>query len=93
MTTVSIANLKANLSRYLREVRQGSEVQVFDQGRQIARLVPPAAKDDREARDRLIRAGILRPGKGDAAAILDRPPLILSASLSEALDEDRTDRV
>lgn len=93
MTTVSIADLKTNLSRYLREVQRGGEVQVFDGDRQIARLVPPAAKDDREARDRLIRAGILRPGKGDVAAILDRPPLVLSASLSEALDEDRTDRL
>ncbi len=50
MTTVSISDLKANLSRYLREVRRGGEVQVLDRGAPIARLVPPVAKDDRGVR-------------------------------------------
>ena len=30
MSTVSISDLKANLSRYLREVRRGGEIQVLD---------------------------------------------------------------
>ena len=41
----------------------------------------------------LIGAGLLRPGKGGAAAILDQPPLVLPASLSEALAEERTERL
>ncbi len=93
MTTASVSDLKANLSRYLRAVRRGGEVQVLDRGAPIARLVPPAAKDDHGVRDRLIVAGLLRPGKGGAAAILDQPPLALPTSLSEALAEDRTDRL
>lgn len=32
MTPVSVYELKVHLSRYLREVRRGGEVQVLDQG-------------------------------------------------------------
>ena len=97
MTTVSISELKANLSRYVREVRRGGEVQVLDRGAPVARLVPPAAvsssQDNRGVRDRLIRQGLLRPGKGAAGAILNEPLLALPVSLSEALAEDRDDRL
>ena len=92
MTTASISELKANLSRYLRVVRRGGEVQVLDRGTPVARLAPPAANDDMGARERLIAKGMLRPGNGSAAAILEQPPLALPVSLSEALAEDRTDR-
>ena len=93
MSTVSISELKANLSRYLREVRRGGEVQVLDRGAPVARLVPAAATDDEGIRERLIGAGLLRPGNGAAAATLDQPTLVLPVSVSEALFEDRTDRL
>ena len=93
MSTVSISELKANLSRYLREVRRGGEVQVLDRGAPIARLVPAAAGDDQGVRERLIGTGLLRPGKGGAASVLDEPPLALGVSVSQALSEDRTDRL
>ncbi len=94
MTVASVSDLKANLSRYLREVRRGGEVQVLDRGAPVARLVPPATGcDDGGVRERLVSAGLLRPGKGGAAAILDEPPLVLPESISEALVEDRTDRL
>ena len=51
------------------------------------------AGDDRGIRERLIRAGLLKPGAGSAAAILESPPLELPISLSEALAEDRADRL
>ena len=54
---------------------------------------PPTVNDDEGGRERLIASGILRPGKGSAAAILDKPPLALPVNLSEALAEDRTDRL
>ncbi len=94
MTTVSISELKAGLSHYLREVRRGGEVQVLDRGKPVARLVGPAVKedDDEDLRTRLISAGVIRPGKGGMARILDEPPLALDARLSEALAEDRADR-
>ena len=93
MSTASVSELKANLSRYLREVRRGGEVEVLDRGAPVARLVPAAVAGDGRARERLIGAGLLRPGKGNAAAILQSPPLSLPVSLSEALAEDRVDRL
>lgn len=92
MSSVSVSDLKANLSRYLREVRRGGEIQVLDRGNPVARLVPPAIAGDSH-RARLISAGVLRPGEGDSAAILQELPLKLQTSLSEALDQDRADRL
>ena len=93
MSTASISQLKANLSRYLREVRRGGEVQVLDRGTPVARLVPPTADDDEGVRERLIGTGVLRPGKGGASSILEEPPLALPISLSDALAGERVDRL
>ena len=51
------------------------------------------AGDDRGIRERLIRAGLLKPGSGSAAAILESLLLELPVSLSEALAEERADRL
>ena len=40
MRPVQIAELKARLSRYLRQVRAGAEVVVTDRDRPVAKLVP-----------------------------------------------------
>ena len=93
MSTASVSELKANLSRYLREVRRGGEVEVLDRGAPIARIVPPGAGDERGIRERMIGAGLLRPGAGGAATILESPPLELPVSLSDALVQDRADRL
>ena len=93
MSAASVSELKANLSRYLREVRRGGEVEVLDRGAPVARLVPAAPGGDQGVRERLIGAGLLRPGTGNAAAVLELPPLVLPVRLSEALAEDRADRV
>ena len=93
MSAASISELKANLSRYLREVRRGGEVQVLERGVPIARLVPPADKGEDGVRERLVGAGLLRPGEGRAEAVLDAAPLELPASISGALAEDRQERL
>ena len=96
MTTVSVSELKAHLSRYLREVRRGGEVQVLDRGRPVARLTgisDAAASPQEEHRARLIQAGILRPGTAATSTVLDHAPLELSADLRRAVDEDRDDRL
>lgn len=96
MTRVSVSELKANLSRYLRQVRRGGEIEVLDRGVPIARLTrlsPTEQAADRGRRARLIEAGIIRPGKGDARAILDTPPVEVPTSILEALEEERADRV
>ena len=93
MTTVSISALKANLSRYLRHVRRGGEVQILDRGVPVARLIAPRPGGDDVIRDRLVGDGLLRPSAEPAASILDNPPLKLSTSISQALAEDRIDRL
>jgi len=95
MSRVSITTLKAQLSRYLREVRRGGEVQILDRGVPIARLTGLGLADsenDKERRGRLVEAGLIRPGEGDLSVVLDRPPIELSTSLSAALSDERADR-
>ena len=50
MQTVNVAELKNNLSHYLRLVRQGNEITIKDRKRVIARIVPaaPSADYDKE---------------------------------------------
>lgn len=95
MTRVSVTELKANLSRYLRVVRRGGEVQILDRGTPVARLtgLGGAAGGDAERRARLQRAGILSLGSGDSSKIAETPPLRLPTSLAAALEEDRADRL
>jgi prevent-host-death family protein len=96
MSRSSVSELKSRLSHYLREVRRGGEVQILDRGTPIARLTglesDPRATGDLRRR-RLIENGVLRPGTGDASAVLQQAPLDLGTSILQALDEDRTDRV
>jgi prevent-host-death family protein len=95
MSTASISELKARLSAFLREVRQGGEVQVLDRGKMVARLVPMTAdRTDEEhneshRRQRLIASGILRPGTG---VDLSMRPFPESIKLGQALEDERTDR-
>jgi antitoxin (DNA-binding transcriptional repressor) of toxin-antitoxin stability system len=98
--TASVSDLKANLSRYLRMVRRGSELQILDRGIPVARLVAPAMASvspdpaDRERLDRLTKAGVLRRGSGDARWLLSEPPIVApDADLRRALDDDRRDRL
>ncbi len=42
MKNVNIANLKANLSKYLRDVRRGNQLVVMDRDTPVARVVPYA---------------------------------------------------
>ena len=48
MQTVNVAELKNNLSLYLRHVRQGNEITIKDRHRVIARIVPAVPSDDYE---------------------------------------------
>ena len=93
MSTISVSELKANLHRYLREARLGGEIEVLERGTPVARLVPPMPGGEVEVRDRMIASGVLRPGNGSAAAVLEEPPLKLPISILDALSEDRTDRM
>lgn len=96
MKHASVSELKAHLSRYLRDVRRGEEVQVMDRGRPVARLVgvPRAGEDAGDSqREALLRAGVLRPGTGLVAEFLTLEPLRLETDLRAAIEDDRADRV
>jgi prevent-host-death family protein len=70
-----VAELKASLSRYLQRVKAGHEVVVTDRGRPVAKIVPVAADARRGSRrERLLRDGLLVPGRGRVRASLLRPP-------------------
>jgi prevent-host-death family protein len=84
--TVGIAELRQNLSRYLRRVEDGERLLVTDRNRPVAELGPPPSTG--EALDRLIAEGrVMRPTRRGLP-----PPLRMEGdphALSRALDEIR----
>lgn len=69
MVSVGIRELKNNLSRYLRRVQAGERVLITDRGRTVAELRAPEPVADTgdphmATYNRLIREGVLRPGRG-----------------------------
>jgi prevent-host-death family protein len=89
MTEVGVAELRRNLSRYLRLVARGERLVVTDRNRPVAELGPPStpAAD----LDRLVAQGkVERPARRGLPA-----PLQLDGgpyALSRALDEIRGER-
>lgn len=61
----AVAELKANLSRFLRHVKAGEEVLVTERGIAVARIVPIAKGDEAadDLRD-LEREGLVKVGTG-----------------------------
>lgn len=85
-TTVGIAELRQNLSLYLRRVENGERLLVTDRNRPVAELGPPPSTG--RALDRLIAEGrVTRPIRRGLPA-----PLQMGGdpyALSRALDEIR----
>jgi prevent-host-death family protein len=89
MTTVGVAQLRQNLSEYLRRVQRGERLLVTDRNRPVAELGPPPATGI--ALDRLIAEG--RVARARRSAMPE--PLDLSGepdALSGALNEVRGER-
>ena len=82
MKTVRIAELKARLSEYLREVRRGRTLTVLDRETPIARLVPYE-----EAPALTVRRP--RPGAPAPGDFLWPPPLDLKVDAVALLLEER----
>jgi len=62
--TAAVAELKANLSRYLSRVKAGDEILVTERGVAVARLVPAGAPQGLEQLKDLERQGLVRLGTG-----------------------------
>jgi prevent-host-death family protein len=92
MKTAGIAELKANLSRYLDSVKAGQDVVVTDHGVAVARMVA-LEPEQRGAsrRQRLIRAGLLIPARKALSRALTTPPRgpRVGGSVLAALLEER----
>lgn len=78
MRTAGIREVRQNLSALLREVRKGREIVITDRGEPVARLVPPSD-------------GSARPFP-DLSSFRRTMPQLLP-TLSEAVNEDRDDRL
>ena len=75
MRTIGVAELKANLSRYLGQVKSGHEVVITDRGLPVAKIVPLRGAEARDSRrERLAKAGLLQLGSGRISPILLKPP-------------------
>ena len=91
----NVAQLKARLSEYVRQVKSGAEIIITERGVPVARLVPLDPDERRASREqRLIRAGVLRPAANHTLKLT--PPdgnTDLGAAALEALlaERDRTD--
>ena len=87
--TVGVAELRQNLSRYLRRVARGERLVVTDRNRPVAELGPPSSTG--AALDRLIAEGRvarpLRRGLPEPLELHGDPH-----ALSRAIDEIRGER-
>jgi prevent-host-death family protein len=87
-SSVGIAELRQNLSRYLERVARGERLVVTDRNRPVAELGPPATATS--ALDRLVAAGRVsaptRRGLPEPLA-LDGDPYALSRALEAARGE------
>ena len=82
MKKVRVAELKARLSGYLRSVRRGHELTVYDLDQPIAKLVPYGPKGVLSVREPAAEYG-------KVADVPMPPPLRLDVDAVELLLEDR----
>jgi prevent-host-death family protein len=91
--TVGARALKTRLGGYLRRVREGRTVIITDRGHPVAELRPLASADDDDAVvERLQALGVVAPANAQPLAPF-RPLKGRRTSLSEAVIEDRDDRL
>jgi prevent-host-death family protein len=99
MKKVSITEAKNNLSALIDGLKGGSPVLIVDRGRPVARLEPVMvghAPDHDGRLSRLIRKGVVRPGRAPPARTLftDRPPRPKgrASAVGALIEERRTGR-
>lgn len=88
MASVGVRELRDNLSRYLRRVRDGESLVITDHGRPIGELAPPAGGRTAEQARALVRKGVANWSGGKPQG-LTRAPRPRGGLVSEAVIEDR----
>jgi antitoxin (DNA-binding transcriptional repressor) of toxin-antitoxin stability system len=96
MEKATVSKLKNNLSAYLRKVRAGSAVVIYDRDVPIARLERIESTGRGAERLKLLDAeGVVRPPRRPLSPQMVRgllgKPLAGTARLLEALDRDRAE--
>ena len=88
MRNVSISELKASLSEYLKIVRTGEDVVITDRGNPVARIVKmEGVRKEDERRVRLARQGIVGLRKGRLRNVTVPPGKAPSGVLAALLEE------
>lgn len=93
MESVGVRELRQNLSRYLKEVKEGDAFRVTERGREVARLVPSGPADSPIAR-LVAERGATMPTANllELAKVAPRKPAGGPSSL-ELLDAEREERL
>ncbi len=93
MNQVGVRELRQNLSRYLREVKEGETFLVTERGREVARLSPSGPADSPLAR-LVTERGATMP-RGDLLTLIRRSstPPAKGPPSAEVLDELREERL
>lgn len=88
MEKVGIRELRADLSRWVRRVRDGEEIVITDRGMPVARIVP---EDADRTYERLVREGVLIPPKRPWTGPVELEPFegLEGVSLSDLVIEGR----
>ena len=87
MATVGVRELKAQLSRYLRLVKQGERVVVTERGKPVA-VMTTAGVARNERLEAMLRDGTVHWAGGKPRG-LRRPVKVRGPSVAEAVIEDR----
>jgi prevent-host-death family protein len=85
MPPLRVAEFKAKLSEYLRAVRQGRELTIYDRDRPIARVIPVSEQAPLVVREPVARYAAL-------GEIQMPPPLQLDGDIVDHLLADRNSR-
>src|SRR5437762_14243705 len=87
-TRVGIRNLKAQLSAYIREVKNGKTIDITEHGQVVARLSPvPKTIDDKIAA--MVASGMANWNGKPLPPVKYRPKVRGTKTLSDMLIEDR----
>ncbi len=93
MKTAAVSELKANLSKYLDQVKGGAEVLITDRGKTVARLTPVPRNEGMETSlAGLVREGLVKAGNRKLPPEffdMDRPH-DAKGSVRKALVEERS---
>ena len=92
---VSVTELKARLSEYLRRVKQGETIEILERSVVVARIqrTRPMDETDDERLARLVREGIVQAPRAEPdASRLDFDPIPCDGDAIQTLIDQRDDR-